>query len=97
MRPTYPRVLDLEAPVHHHRDATLLGDPRALGVDYPELAPQAPAPIATASRAISRQRVRGAEDVDDVHGSGRPQARVAGLAEDLGLAGLTGITGTRGA
>src|SRR5262249_2428748 len=32
--PRVPRVLDLEAAVHDHRQAALLGDPRALFVDH---------------------------------------------------------------
>src|SRR6202044_1353251 len=34
------RVLYLEAAVHDHRDAAVLGDPRALFVDHAELAPE---------------------------------------------------------
>ena len=33
------RVLNLEAAVHDHGQAAVLGDPRALGVDHAELAP----------------------------------------------------------
>src|SRR5215471_20479619 len=35
-----PRVLDLEAAVHDHCHATVLGDLRALLVDHTELAPE---------------------------------------------------------
>src|SRR5215469_7343951 len=34
------RVLNLEAPVHDHRQAAVLGNPRAFLVDHAELAPE---------------------------------------------------------
>src|SRR4029079_4107995 len=71
-----PRVLDLEAPVHHHGDATLLGDPGALGVDHAELAPQRVRADRHGVAGDLGERVRGAEHVDDVHVDGHvAQAR----------------------
>src|SRR6202050_5030995 len=80
-------VLHLEAAVHDHRQAALLGDPGALLVDHTELAPER---AGVDRHGVSRdpwQRVRRAEDVHDVHWLWDvQQARVALLPEDLRLA-----------
>ena len=52
IRPDVAGVLDLDAAVHDDRQAALLGDPRALPLITPNWRQSAPAPIATASRAI---------------------------------------------
>ena len=94
-KPVHParvaRVLDLQAAVHDHRDATVLGDPRALGVDHAELAPEGAGVDRHRIPRDARQGLRRAEDVHDVHRPGHvEQARVARLPEDLALAGIDG-------
>src|SRR6185437_7069875 len=82
-------VLDLEAAVHDHGDAAVLGDLRALAVDDAELAPQGASADPRRLPGDRRQRVRGAEHVHDVHRLGDVrQARIALLPEDLALAGV---------
>ncbi len=64
-------------------------DPRALLVDHAELTPEGAGVDRDRVPGDRRQRIRRAEDVDDVHRHGHiEQARVARLSEDLGLAGI---------
>src|SRR5580692_7968373 len=83
------RVLNLEAAIHDHRHAAVLGDPRAVGVDHAELAPKRAGADGHGVPRDPRQGIRRPEDVHDVHRHGYvQQAGVARLAEDLRLAGI---------
>src|SRR5215467_10383778 len=83
------RVLDLEAAVHDHCHAAVLRDPRGLLIDHAELAPEGAGVDRHGLPRDARQRIRRAEDVHDVHRHGHvQQAGVAGLSEDLRLAGI---------
>src|SRR5271167_911888 len=60
------RVLDLEAAIHDDGNAAILGDPRRLLVDHPELAPERAGTDRDSLASDRGQRIRRAEDVDDV-------------------------------
>jgi hypothetical protein len=66
-------VLDLQAPVHDHRHATVLGDLRALGIDHAELASEGAGTDRHRFPVRSGQGVRRAEYVHhtDRHGMAR--------------------------
>src|SRR4051812_38899332 len=85
--PDVPRVLDLQAAVHDHGQARVLGDPGALLVDDAELAPHRRRARRDRLAGDAGQGGRGAEYVDDVDRHRHVgQARVRRLAEDLRLA-----------
>src|SRR5579884_156139 len=81
------RVLDLDAAVHDHCDAALLGFARRRLVDHAELAPQRAGTDVHGLPGDLRQRVRSAKDVHDVHGLGHvEQVAVGPLPQHFALA-----------
>src|ERR1700728_2040764 len=85
--PDVAGVLELDAAVHDHRQAALLRDPRALGADHAELAPQGAGADRHCLPGDAGDRARRPEDVHHVDMLGNvEQARVAPFAENLGLA-----------
>src|ERR1700722_19487971 len=90
MHPTHVAgVLDLEAAVHDHCQTAIDRYPNAFLVDHAELAPEDTSMDRYRFLRDPGQRVRCAEDVDDVdrHGYFR-QPRIRPLSEDLRLAGV---------
>src|SRR5436190_17571139 len=82
-----PRVLDLDAAVHHDGEPARFCDPGSLLINHAELAPQRPRMDLDGLCRNTWQRVRRTEHIDDVDGDGYVgQALVTRQPEDLVLA-----------
>ena len=79
-----PGVLDLEAPIHHHVEAGLVGHLRRLHIPQAELGPERLGADRDGLLSDLGKIVGSAKHVDEVGNDGKVgQRRVAGLAEDL--------------
>lgn len=70
LRAEEPMHLDLEAPVHHHSEASFIGDPGGLPGNDAELEPEALRARRHGLLRVRRTELAPAEDVDDVDRSG---------------------------